>query len=170
LSIRAASVGPGLGITGGGFVEIGDIFAKPVGYLIETAAEAWRETKEENKNFERVFPLRTFLERAQSIATMHIRVNDGNGVHGTNFFALTVTDAEWDAVAALEPGEERDGSLKEIWCNTIGPVSRLNPEECINLSLPDGSVCPYDFYHKHERRAFGHIAWHVQHGRLWPST
>lgn len=168
LSTRAKSVGLGLGITGGGFVEINDIFAKQPGYVIETVVEAWREATEENDGFAELFPLDDFLDRAQSIATMHARTSDVNGVHGTNFYALTVTDEEWERAAALKPGPERHGPLMEVWVEfTDKVIHRCQPEVGITLRMDDGKECQSGFYHLHEKRALAHIAWHVQQGLLW---
>ena len=168
LSTRAASVGLGLGITGGGFVEIAEIFSQKHGYIIDTAEEAWREATEENVDFEKLFPLDEYLERVQSVSTMHVRVNDVNGVHGTNFYALTVTDEEWEKALALPPGDERFGPLMEIWVDfTDKVVHRNRPEEAITLYMDDGKEVESGFYHQHELRALGHIAWHIQQGYLW---
>ncbi len=169
LSMRALSVGVGYGITGGGFVENQAIMLEKPGFVIETAEEAWRESKEENVGFDELFPLEAFLERAQSIATLHVRVDDDSGVHGTNYYALTVTDEEWERAAALASGPERDGLLIEVWlCFERTVLHRRDAEKNIQLTLPDGRVAHGGFYHQHELRALGQIAWHVQQGLLWP--
>jgi hypothetical protein len=172
LAMRSSTVGSGFGITGGGFVENGEIFLKQKpGFIIETAAEAWRETNEENPGFEEIIPLDNFLNRVQSISTLHVRVDDENGVHGTNFYAITVTDAEWEAIAALGGSDEREGALIEAWCEFYGlTLRRQDPETGIRLADPNGAYLRGEFYHKHELRALGQIAWHVQHGRLWQPT
>jgi hypothetical protein len=169
LSMRTSLVGIGLGITGGGFVENGAIFLyeKP-GYIIETAAEAWRETREENPGFEEIVPLNEFVDRAQSISTLHVRVDDENGVHSANFYALTVTDDEWNAIALLKGNDERDGMLIEVWCEFYGrTLYRQNAGASVRLATADGLTLKSDFYHKHELLALGQIAWHVQQGFLW---
>ena len=171
LSRRAAQVGSGFGITGGGFVENGAIYAKSPGFMVETVAEAWRETVEENPGFEIVFPLDVFIERAQSIATLHVRVDDENGVHGTNYFVLTVTDIEWNRVAQLRAGEEREGELLEVVCNFDSmPFLRVDAQRHISLYEKLSGPLSFDaFFHQHEVRALAQIAWHVQKGRLWSS-
>lgn len=169
LSMRALSVGVGYGITGGGFVENQAIMLEKPGFVIETAEEAWRESKEENVGFDELFPLEAFLERAQSIATLHVRIDDDSGVHGTNYYALTVTDEEWERAAALASGPERDGLLIEVWiCFERTVLHRRDAEKNIQLTLPDGRVAHGGFYHQHELRALGQIAWHVQQNLLWP--
>jgi hypothetical protein len=168
LSNRQPIVGMGLGITGGGFVENGDIFKMKPGSIVETVIEAWRETREENLGFDNVFTADELVERAQPIASMHIRIDDVNGVHGTNFYALSVTDEEWDSIASLPPGPERHGPLFEVWVDFNDKViRRLEPEVGLTLRLDDGKVCEGGFYHKHELRALGMIAWHIQEGYLW---
>ncbi len=169
LSMRSSTVGLGLGITGGGFVENGAIFLKrKPGYIIETAAEAWRETREENRGFGKVIPRKKFIERGQPISSLHVRVDDENGVHGTNFFALTVNDDEWSAIAMLKGSRERKGPLLEVLVDfQSATLERLKPEKKIRLWNPDGKLLRGAFYHKHELRALGQIAWHVQQGLLW---
>lgn len=171
LSMRTLSVGVGYGITGGGFVENGSIFAQPRGFVIQTAEEAWRESTEENLGFAELFPLEEFLERAQLVSALHVRIDDENGVHGCNYFALTVTDEEWEQAALLAPGPERDGPLIEMWvCFEDVVLHRSEAEIQIRLLLPDGREAHGGFYHQHELRALGQIAWHVQKSRLWQPT
>lgn len=168
LSMRALSVGVGYGITGGGFVENEDIMLEEFGFVVETAKEAWRESHEENIGFDTLFPFEEFLERAQSIATLHVRTDDEGGVHGANYYALTVSDEEWEKAAVLEPGPERNGPLIEVWvCFEQTVLHRRDAEKHIQLMLPDGRVAQGGFYHRHELRALGQIAWHVQQGLLW---
>ena len=168
LSNRMPSVGMGLGITGGGYVEIKTVFAKPVGTIAETALDAQRETWEENLGFEALFSEEELLERAQPIASLLVRTNDINKVHSTNYYALAVTDEEWDRVATLPPGPERHGPLFEVWVDfTDQVIHRTTPEVALTLMLDDGKVCEGGFYHKHELRALGMIAWHIQQGYLW---
>ena len=171
LSRRAAQVGSGFGITGGGFVENGAIYAKSPGFMVETAAEAWRETVEENPGFEMIIPLNEFIERAQSIATLHVRVDDENGVHGTNYFALTVTDIEWNLVAQLRAGVERQGELIEVICSfDLAPFLRVDAQRHISLYEKLSGPLSFDaFFHQHEVPALAQIAWHLQKGRLWSS-
>lgn len=168
LSMRSRVVGVGYGITGGGFVELKDIFKQPVGYVTQTAEEAYRESFEENLGFKELISLEDFLERAQSISTFHVRVNDLSCIHGTNYYALTVTDEEWDLIAALPGSNEREGALIEVWGDFIDTVlHRNNAHEQLSLLLPDGRPAYGGFYHKHEELVFGQIAWHVQQGYLW---
>jgi hypothetical protein len=136
--------------------------------VVETAAEAWRETVEENPGFEDIFDLNHFIRRAQSIASFHVRVDDVNGVHGTNYYALHVTDAEWNAIAQLPPSAERTGSLLTVICESgTVPVHRIAPSVGLTFQHESGELCIPRFYHGHELRALGMIAWHIAHGRLW---
>ena len=168
LSMRSRLVGVGYGITGGGFVELQNIFEQPVGYVTQTAEEAYRESFEENLGFKAIISLEDFLERAQSICTLHVRVDDLSGTHGTNYYALTVTDEEWDLIAALPGSNERDGPLIEVWGDFTDKVlHRNNAHEQLSLLLPDGRPAYGGFYHKHEEHVFGQIAWHIQQGYLW---
>jgi hypothetical protein len=168
LSNRMPVVGMGLGITGGGFVEVAKMLKRPVGTIAETVLDARRESHEENKGFYRLFTIDMILERAQPIASLLVRTGDINKVHATNYYALTVTDKEWDRVAALPPGPERHGPLFEVWVDfTDKVIRRREPEVGLTLMLDDGKICEGGFYHKHELRALGMIAWHIQQGRLW---
>jgi hypothetical protein len=168
LAMRARVVGVGYGITGGGFVEQADIFSKPFGFVRLTAEEAWRETVEENPGFESIISLEDFLERAQSISSLHVRVNDDCGIHGANYYALTVTDEEWDLIAVLPASAERDGQLIEVYVDFTNKVlHRHDSEKHITLMLPDGRAACGGFYHKHEMHSLGQIAWHIQQGFLW---
>jgi hypothetical protein len=168
LSNRMPVVGMGLGITGGGFVEVAEMLGKPVGTIAETALDARRESHEENIGFYDVFDEQELLERAQPIASLLVRTDDINKVHATNYYALSVTHDEWERVAALPPGPERHGPLFEVWVDfTDKVIRRLEPEVGLTLMLDDGKICEGGFYHQHELRALGMIAWHIQTGRLW---
>lgn len=170
LSNRMPSVGMGLGITGGGYVDIVNVFEKPVGSIAETALDAQRESYEENLGFEQLFTEEELLCRAQPVASLLVRTADINKVHATNYYALAVTEEEWDKVAALPPGPERHGPLFEVWVDfTDQVIHRVTPEDGLTLRLDDGKICEGGFYHKHELRALGMIAWHIQQGYLWGS-
>ena len=60
LSVRSAVVGEGFGITGGGFVEAGQLLNTPLRTMVETASEAYREVDEENLNLPRSLRWRSF--------------------------------------------------------------------------------------------------------------
>lgn len=161
LSRRSASVGKGYGITGGGFVECGDLMAKPLGTISENVDEAYREAKEENPGFENIISLAAFRERCQPLAGFTVRTADSSGVHACNYYGLRVTDAEWEAIRQLPPSDERNGDLVPtalIWLRTI---KRDKPEDHIVLN---GAR---DFFHQHELRAFGMLAWLAANNRLW---
>jgi hypothetical protein len=168
LSVRSAVVGEGYGITGGGFVENGDIAKMPKRTIVETVDEAWRENTEENEGFEKLFPLELFRARAQGVASLHVNTGDESVVHGTNFYAVRVTEAEWEEAVHLAGSDERSGALRQVAMKiTLPELSRTEPEQGIQLSV-DGTAIPTTaFYHQHEYRAIAMIAWHHQTGKLW---
>ena len=154
LSERAAKVGPGYGITGGGFVECGDIYKEEAGFISLSADEAHRELREENPGFENIISLEDFRKRAQLVCSFNVKANDVNGVHACTYFALRLTNTEWDQVMALPPSDERVGMLKSA-------KLRWNDSGTINLDGAD------KFFHKHELKAFEAMAAHAQQGRLF---
>lgn len=153
LSERAASVGTGLGITGGGFVECGAIFAEKAGFISQSVDEAYRECCEENPGFETIMPIQAFRERAQLVASFCVRANDANGVHACTYFALFLHDDEWAKVLALPPSDERVGSLK---------VAKLSWVRDKLIELEDADK----FFHKHELQAFEAMAQLAMRGKL----
>ncbi|MEK7639273.1 MAG: hypothetical protein AAB388_03890 [Patescibacteria group bacterium] len=170
LARRSKKVGAGLGITGGGFAQCDEIDQQPVGTIIYTADEAYRETCEENAGFAEIISADDFLERAQPVTLIHVRVADDNRVHVASFFALRVTDIEWDAMKQLRPGgdDERAGPLLESLVRWDQNITRRQPERYVSIELVTGEVVGMaDFWHKHEVRAIASIAWHAQHKRLW---
>lgn len=173
LTQRATVVGRGLGITGGGYVELGDISNLRKGTIIDTAEEAYREVCQENLGFEKLFSLEDFLLRAQPIAQLQVStpvtVHDKSGVHTTNYYGLHVTSANWDAISKLLGNEEREGSLIEALLETDGgQVSRVEPEKSLSIrAAKPGCLQKEDFYHQHELRAISMIGWLLQEGYLW---
>ncbi len=169
IAVRAIRGEEGLGITGGGFVECKDIFFLKVGSIVEIAYEAHRENREENKGFEFLIPAdEAYLERVQPIATLMVRTNDINKVHACVFSALTVTPAEFEELKMLAPGPERLGPLLEVDLHWEEDIRRARPEESITMrQVDETTVSPGDFFHKHEVRAFGMLAWHSEKGKLW---
>jgi len=154
LSERATSVGAGLGITGGGFVECGAIFAEKAGFVSLSVDEAYRECCEENLGFERVISLAAFRERAQLVASFCVRTGDANGVHACTYFALCLHDDEWQAVLKLAPSAERNGSLK---------VAKLSWVKNKLIELEGAER----FFHKHELKAFEAMAQLDMRGKLF---
>jgi hypothetical protein len=174
LSERAANVGPGRGITGGGFVECGEVLALKLGTVIQTADEAFRECCQENGGFENVINIDAFLERAQPVSLVHARTDDLNEVHAVTMFALTVNNREWNEFAALPPGVdehgkiERNGPLLEYFVRWTGPINRREPERYVSISDATGRVLYItDFFHPHEFHTIAAIAWYEQNGKLW---
>ncbi|MEX0918010.1 MAG: hypothetical protein WDZ93_02550 [Candidatus Paceibacterota bacterium] len=168
LSNRTASVGAGFGITGGGFVECGDIDRSPVGSIVEAADEAWREGDEENVGFGQLVSSRIFFEEAQPIATLFTRTTDINRVHSCTFFALRLQDRVWQQATRLSPGPERVGDLVIAILRWKKSITRRDPEKFITLQTQTGDeIHAGDFCHQHELRAFGALAWHAERNRLW---
>jgi hypothetical protein len=171
MSSRAIPGEEGLGITGGGHVECTTIDALPVGSVVETAVDAFRENTEENKGFARVISRKTFLERVQPIATFSVRTNDANRVHSCTYFGLPLRRDEWEKMRALRPGKERKGALIEAVMTWDGKsIQRHRPEKWIRIEHFSDHATPIerqDFYHQHEWRAFGQLAWHAAKGKLW---
>lgn len=170
LSVRSAVVGEGFGITGGGFVEAGQLLNTPLRTMVETASEAYREVDEENLKFASVITLEEFLHRAQPIAALHVHTGDESMVHATNFSALCVTDAEWEAISTLDGSDERSGALREVIMTFSTYLSRMQPETGVQLTCNGEPVSVAAFYHHHELRAIAMIAWHHQQGKLWGAT
>jgi hypothetical protein len=136
--------------------------------IVETIDEAWRENTEENEGFEKLFPLDLFRARAQCVASLHVNTGDESVVHGTNFYAVAVTNAEWEEASRLAGSEERSGSLRQVVMKIATPVLlRTEPEVGIQLSVDGADVPRSAFYHQHEYRAIAMIAWHHQNGKLW---
>gem|GEM_PF-1529075 len=171
LSMRAAIVGQGLGITGGGHVECGEVADLPTHTVIETALEAYRESKEENPGFDKLFDEDTFLERIQPVAQFMVSTDDVNEVHSTNFSALRVSDSEWDQIAVLPESEERVGMLRWVdgYIPETGQVSRRYPEKAVKLHdiADDVWLSAENFFHQHELRAIAMIGYLHQKNRLW---
>lgn len=171
LSVRSAVVGEGYGITGGGFVENGDIANLPKRTIVETVDEAWRENTEENIGFDVLFPRELFRTRAQCVASLHVNTGDESVVHGTNFYAVAVTDSEWEAASLLSGSDERSGALRAVVMKITSPtLSRTEPEVGIQLSTAGVDIPGESFYHQHEYRAIAMIAWHLQNGKLWRNS
>lgn len=154
LSERAAKVGPGYGITGGGFVECGDINDKEAGFISLSADEAYRECMEENPGFENIISRDDFIARAQLVASFCVKAADVNGVHACTYFALRLTDEEWDKVMALPPSDERVGALKAAKLSWVKGRT-INLEHCDK------------FFHQHELKAFEAMANHAMAGKLF---
>ncbi len=171
LAMRTALVGLGLGITGGGFIECGAIDALQVDTIIQTADEAYRELCQENLGFENVVDIDTFLLHAQPIALVHARTNDVNRVHSVNMYGFRANDSQWNRIAALEPGldKERTGPLLEHIVRWKGKIDRREPERFVTIEDARGRFLErHDFHHKHEMHTVASIAWHAQNGRLLP--
>lgn len=170
LSMRSGKVGVGYGITGGGYIEAAAIALLPLRTIIETATEAFREAFEENIGFSNVISLPVFLNRAQTVATLHVHTGDESVVHATSFSAFGVNDDEWNALAALKGSDERSGALREVVMTFDEGLSRESPEAGVALSFSGVLIPVSAFYHQHELRAIAMIAWHHQQGKLWGVT
>ena len=172
LTKRTALVGAGLGITGGGYIELGDIAAMDDFTIVDTAEGAYRENVEENLGFGELFTLESFLEAAQPMAQLQVStpvtVHDKSGVHTTNFYGINSTTQTFEAIADLKGNDERSGDLIETILE-IGDtrVSRSFPEMDVHLSINGGKpLVASDFYHRHELRAIASIGWHLQEDYL----
>ena len=149
LSERSEKVGAGLGITGGGFVECDEVNNQPPGYVLPLTHEAWREAVEENPGFEKIISRESFDERATYLTAFAVSTNDQHGVHLVCYFGLELSDAEFLAVQALPPSDERIGALipaKLSW--TRESLKKEALKEKINLEGMN------KFYHQHELYAF----------------
>ena len=107
----------------------------------------------------------------QPIVAQHVRVADENDIHATTFYALTVSDLEWQQVLVLPSTDKRFEEPFEITVTFADSVLRRtsHPENEIHLFMPDGREPEFTgFHYEHERCALGQIAWHVQEGLLWP--
>lgn len=174
LARRGAIVGQGYGITGGGFIECGGLLMRPIGTVIQTADEAFREACEENQGFEDVIDADSFLERAQPVSLIHARIDDLNEVHTAAMYALSASGSEWTRFKALPPGidengkVERDGALMEYFVTWSAPIDRREPERYVIVADGEGRQLRMDdFFHRHEFHAIAAIAWHQQNGKLW---
>lgn len=159
LSERAQSVGKGLGITGGGFVECDDVYNSPVGTIVPLTHEAYREGVEENPGFEKVLSLRGFDRRSQYLTSFAVRTDDANGVHIVCYFGLELSDAEFEAVSDLPPSDERVGALVATDLNwTPESLQADTPQAQINMAGMDR------FYHQHELHSFVALAKLLERG------
>jgi hypothetical protein len=167
LAMRDASVGEGFGITGGGFVECAAVDSMPVGSVVDIAADAYRENDEETKRFFEFITQGAFLDRVQGITNVAVRTNDLNRVHACMFYALALTKAEWKKLKTLPPGPERKGPFIPATMSWSPEINRSEPERYITLVDHHGENVMDRFFHKHELRAFGLLAWHAEKGKLW---
>ena len=167
LSMRDASVGVGYGITGGGFVECSTIDALPIGSIVDIAFDAYRENSEETENFISFITSGEFSDRVQSITNVGVKTGDMNRVHACMFYSLALTEPEWEQLRILPPGPERNGPFIEATLAWSSGINRSEPERYITLVDASGKVLNEGFYHRHEIRAFGLLAWHAAQGKLW---
>jgi len=175
LSMRTANVGAGYGITGGGFVECGEIDAMPVGSVVLTVDEAFRECCEENAGFENVIDKDSFMVRAQSVNPLASRADDINRVHLATMFALRVNDSEWNQIAALPPGldakgnPEREPGMHECWLDWDGVIDPRDPEAFVRLTDANGKLIrKTDFCHPHEYFVITTLGWMAENHKLLP--
>ena len=162
LSERAANVGSGKGITGGGFVECGPIAKQPAGTISLSADEAYRECCEENRGFDTIISRDDFVDRAQVVESFAVSSADANGVHACTYFALRLTLDEWRRVMALPPSEERVGDLVAATLRwTEASLKAENPADRFDMDGKDR------FFHAHELLAFAAMAQLAEKGRLF---
>lgn len=171
ISRRTAEVGEGLGIFGGGFFNCNTLIDKPVGTILTVEEEAYRECGiEENPGFTGIMPFNVFEDRAQSLTNFVVRTQetekDQAGVHAPMYLGVRTTVTEFRAIEALPESSERSGALVKAfvdWSPTA-IIPRSHPEQYTNVSH---SLSGVDFFHPHEKRAFGMLAWLAQRNKLW---
>ena len=166
LSMRTEIVGAGYGVTGGGFIECGAIDSSSFGTVVLAVDEAFRESCEENADFEQVIGPDSLMIRAQPVVPLASRADDVNWVHDTMMFALSVDDSEWDRIAALSPELDQSGSLERqngmhaCWLEWDGVVDPRNPESYVRLVDSTGLInSKSDFCHPHEYFVITILGW-----------
>ncbi len=162
LSQRSASVGEGLCITGGGFIECGALNKEPVGTVWLSCDEGYREVCEENPGFDKIINLEEFRSRAQMLTSFSVKTDDANGIHTGTYYGLCLSDTEWDKTKALPPSDERVGMLiPTVITWTEQSLNNHNPAEQFSMDGKD------KFYHSHELLPFAALAQLEANGRLF---
>ena len=153
LSRRDKSVGEGLGITGGGFLNLDEFMAQPAGAILPFIHEAYREAVEENPGFEHVISGDAFEKRAFHLTSFAVRTADQHGVHVVSYYGLELDKHEFECVKALPPSEERVGDLIAAdlsWRQES--LANKNPLDRFDMHGKE------NFYHQHELYAFSALA------------
>ena len=153
LSQRDASVGEGLGITGGGFLNLDEFYQQPAGSILPLTHEAYREGVEENIGFEKVISRGVFACRARHLTSFAVRTTDQHGIHIVCYYGLELNQEEFDAVQALPPSDERVGEL------IVADLSWTKESLEKNDPLARFEMVGKErFYHQHELYAFSALA------------
>ena len=153
LSRRDKSVGEGLGITGGGFLNLDAFTSQPAGAILPLTHEAYREAVEENPGFENVITDNMFEKRAFHLTSFAVRTSDQHGVHVVCYYGLELDENEFSQVKALPPSEERVGDL--IATNLSWRQESLANKNPLDRFDMHGKE---NFYHQHELYAFSALA------------
>ena len=153
LSRRDKSVGEGLGISGGGFLNLDEFTSQPAGAILPLTQEAYREAVEENPGFDHIITGDMFDKRAFHLTSFAVRTADQHGAHIVCYYGLELDEEEFAQVKALPPSEERVGDLIATdlsWRQEN--LADKNPLERFDMYGKE------KFYHQHELYAFSALA------------
>ena len=152
---RSVKVGRGYGVSFGGFAEVKDVLALPVGGIIFMEDEVLREGGEEVTGLSTVIPEDVIKDRMVYLTAFMVHTADSNRVHSCLDFGCPITEAEELGVSALPPSNETMGSQEFF----ILEWPEGKPEEAV-LNVPE------PFYHQHEMQVFFALAKLAARGRL----
>ena len=158
LSQRDASVGEGLGITGGGFLNLDEFNQQPAGNILPLTHEAYREGVEENPGLEKIINRDDFAARARHLTSFAVRTTDQHGIHIVCYYGLELSQDEFNAVQALPPSEEREGAL--IAADLSWTKESLEKNDLLARFEMVGKE---SFYHQHELYAFSALTHMLAH-------
>lgn len=153
---RNSRVGEGYGISSGGFAEVAEILAAEVGTVAFIEHEAWREKTEELPGIGKIISQEEYLENAQYLRGLLVRVADANRVHSATYFGLEISEQERLAIEALPPSNETKRPLQ--FFTLTWPAGQ--PEKAV-LEVTG------KLFHRHELHAFLALAKLADRGRLW---
>ena len=160
ISSRSSNVGPGSGISCGGWFELKAMLDMPDGAMVTDAESATREGWEEIPGLLNVLPEAVLLANAQMVfgaAVYKPYDRYGNSFHKVAYMAMAVTAAEEDALCRLPKSSETSAPLRAVDLTWDGD----------SPTAEDLRGMPGDFHHTHEREAFAALARLAEVGRLW---
>ncbi len=174
LSQRTALVGGKLGISNGGFAEIGTFLNTEIGTCKPMTVEAYREMGEEffganwQEPLSRVIPFPNFDAHAQPLQSYLVRTADANRVHAPTYYAYPLNMAERMALSALPETPERTGQLRWLTLSWAPETNRRVFDTFVRMK-DNGTVLGGNILHwpHEEQGVFCQLAWLANTRRLW---
>lgn len=158
LASRADVVGPGSGISFGGWMRLGSLYGKPDGTYITAQSAAAAEAIQEIKGIFSVIAKLDLVHNLQFVFGAGVyKPNDvwGNIFHGTTYFGIAMQDeAEEIALCNLPKSRETSAPLRPFDLTWTKP------------DLSDLTGLPSNFHHPHEPEAIKALCWRLEHGLL----